>query len=198
MKSFAMLRDHTILASAQSTGHYRGDGKVSLEVNTHQGRLRSFPHQEGNYATHVYISGTALDIDMGACAAVLCSTRHPCIIHLVMQTVTHLSRDAGKRTTELLQDSRQIRAHVCDGHTAVAVTIPEHVRETLNTLLTFFKHQAPLLQPVLASDAPPSKVTIQSKDIKDIFQMHLELCFCFCNSFCASSRSVSLSETIMP
>ncbi len=79
-----------------------------------------------------------------------------------MQAATHLSRVyAGKRTAELLQDSRQKGAHVCDGHAALAVTIPEHVRETLNTVLTFFKHQAPLLQPVLASDAPPSKVTIQ-------------------------------------
>ena len=80
-----------------------------------------------------------------------------------------------------------------DGDAAVAVTIPEHVRETLNTVLTIFKHQAPLLQPVMASDAQPSKVTVQSKDIKHIFQMHLDLCLSFCNSFCAFSKGMSLS-----
>ena len=183
-----MLRDLTTSAPAQSTGHYRGDGKVSLDVNTHQGRLRSFPHQEGSYATHVYVSGIALNIDMAACAAVLCSTRHPCIIHLMMQTAMHLSRAYWQKDTELLQDSRQKKgAHVYDGHAAVAVTVPEHVRETLDTVLTFFKHQAPLLQPVLASDAQPSKVTVQSKVIKGICQVHLELGFRFCNSFWASS-----------
>lgn len=34
-----------------------GDSKVLSEVDKHQGRIRSFPHLEGSYATHVYISG---------------------------------------------------------------------------------------------------------------------------------------------
>ncbi len=42
-------------------------------VRQHQGRVRSFPHMEGSFATVVYIAGK-LTIDL-ACAAVVTSGR---------------------------------------------------------------------------------------------------------------------------
>jgi hypothetical protein len=33
---------------------------VLVERDTHKGRIRSFPHIEGSYPTHVYIQGAAV------------------------------------------------------------------------------------------------------------------------------------------
>ena len=44
-----------------AVGPLGGSDEQSRSIDDHQGRLRSFPHQEGNYATHVYVSGATLD-----------------------------------------------------------------------------------------------------------------------------------------
>ena len=58
----------TVAPAANSEGHGNSQNKQqSKEQNAHQGRIRSFPHQEGNYATHVYITGKAMPAAFYAC-----------------------------------------------------------------------------------------------------------------------------------
>ena len=82
--------DETEASSA--VGPLEAPDEQNRARNAHQGRLRSFPHQEGNYATYVYFSGATLYLRWDA--SLLCI--HSSASHLGLQaSISDISQTWG-------------------------------------------------------------------------------------------------------
>ena len=141
----------TVAPAAISEGHGNSQNRQqSVEQNAHQGRIRSFPHLEGNYATHVYITGKAVPAAVYACHSFCCKCH---MLHIREARPSHQSICSCIATG-------RVNCKLTHGLLVPAVAVPDDLREPMLTLLSAIKQALPLLKPVLASEAATTKVKI--------------------------------------
>jgi hypothetical protein len=141
----------TVASAATSEGHGNSQNKQeSVEQNGHQGCSRSFSHQEGNYATHVYITGKAMPAAVYACQ----SFGYTCHLMHIWE-----ARPSHQCVCSCIATGR-VSCMLTNGLAVPAVAVPDELREPMHTLLSAIKQALPSLESVLASDAATTKVKI--------------------------------------